>query len=195
MGARCVGHGRHVPPPPRSRFCEANVQSLSLTIGAPPPDLYCALPVLLMCPPSFQSHRAPMLPAERVAPLTRRGSRTRRGRRAVAARRQRRGGRERRALRPYSQLTSAHFSNSFRICPFRRSALANTYPARRENYRKYCTYKSEQQSLTFDTYGNSHEAGRNVLFSSAGVRSHVLSESLFRTAVRTPHVLRTVQST
>ena len=48
MGARCVGHGGHVPP----RFCEANVKSLILTIGAPP-YLYCALPVLLMCPPVF----------------------------------------------------------------------------------------------------------------------------------------------
>ena len=57
MGARCVGHGGSRAPPPR--FCEANVKSLILTIGAPP-DLYCALPVLLMCPPSFHSHRAPM---------------------------------------------------------------------------------------------------------------------------------------
>ena len=52
---RARGGGGHVPP----RFCEANVKSLILTIGAPP-DLYCALPVLLMCPPSFHSHRAPM---------------------------------------------------------------------------------------------------------------------------------------
>ena len=35
------------------RFCEANVKSLILTIGACPP-------VLLMFPPSFHSHRAPM---------------------------------------------------------------------------------------------------------------------------------------
>ena len=56
MGARCVGHGGHVPPP---RFCEANVKSLILTIGASP-DLYFALPVLLMCPPSFHIHLAPM---------------------------------------------------------------------------------------------------------------------------------------
>ena len=58
MGARCVGHGEDTCPPP-PRFCEANVKSLILTIGAPP-DLYCALPVLLMCPPSFHSHRALM---------------------------------------------------------------------------------------------------------------------------------------
>ena len=50
------GTGGHVLPD----FCEANVKSLILTIGAPPPDLYCVLPVLLMFPPSFHSHRAPM---------------------------------------------------------------------------------------------------------------------------------------
>ena len=60
MGARCVGHGVARAPP---RFWEANVKSLILTIGALP-DLYYALPVLLMCPPSFHSHRAPMNPAE-----------------------------------------------------------------------------------------------------------------------------------
>ena len=58
MGARCVGHGGGGARAPR--FCEANVKSLILTIGAPPPDLYCARPVLLMCPPGFYSHRAPM---------------------------------------------------------------------------------------------------------------------------------------
>ena len=47
--------GGQVPP----RFCEANLKSLILTIGASP-DLYCALPVLLMCHPSFDSYRAPM---------------------------------------------------------------------------------------------------------------------------------------
>ena len=51
----CRAWGATSPP----RFCEANVKSLILTIGAPP-DLYCALPVLLICPPSFHSHRAPM---------------------------------------------------------------------------------------------------------------------------------------
>ena len=52
----CRARGATCPPP---RFCEANVKSLILTIGAPP-DLYCALPVLLICPLSFHSHRAPM---------------------------------------------------------------------------------------------------------------------------------------
>ena len=54
-GVQGTGGGGTCP----SRFCEANVKSLILTIGAPP-DLYIALPVLLMCPPSFHSHRAPM---------------------------------------------------------------------------------------------------------------------------------------
>ena len=63
MGARCVGHGGSNSPPPR--FCEANVKSLILTIGASP-DLDCAPPVLLICPSSFHSHRAPML---RVEPI------------------------------------------------------------------------------------------------------------------------------
>ena len=57
MGARCVGHGGSNAPPPR--FCEANVKSLNLTIGASP-NLDCAPPVLLICPPSFHSHRAPI---------------------------------------------------------------------------------------------------------------------------------------
>ena len=37
MGGRCVGHGGWARTP---RFFEANVKSLILTIGAPPPDLY-----------------------------------------------------------------------------------------------------------------------------------------------------------
>ena len=59
MGARCVGHGGSNAPPP-TRFCEANVKSLILTIGASP-NLDCTRPVLLIWPPpSFHSHRAPM---------------------------------------------------------------------------------------------------------------------------------------
>ena len=46
----CRARGVKCPPP---RFCEANVKSLLLTIGASP-DLDCAPP------PSFHSHRAPM---------------------------------------------------------------------------------------------------------------------------------------
>ena len=42
MGAGCVGHGGHVSP----RFCEANLKSLILTIGAPPPRF-------ILCSPSF----------------------------------------------------------------------------------------------------------------------------------------------
>ena len=44
----CRARGARAP-----RFCKANVKFLILTIGAPPPDfdLYCALPVLLMCLP------------------------------------------------------------------------------------------------------------------------------------------------
>ena len=54
----CRARGGGKCPPPR--FCEANVKALILTIGAPqiyilPSQFY------LMSPPSFQSHRAPML--------------------------------------------------------------------------------------------------------------------------------------
>ena len=55
------GTGGQMPPP---RFCEANVKSLNLTIGASP-NLNCAPPVLLICPPSFHSHRAPMTSAQK----------------------------------------------------------------------------------------------------------------------------------
>ena len=73
MGARCVGHGGHVRPVPTPppRYCEAYVKFLILTIDAPPPppDLYCAHFVLFMCPPSFHSHRAPMVETQRACEL------------------------------------------------------------------------------------------------------------------------------
>ena len=52
----CRARRGHVPP----RFCEANVKIFNFDYCPPPPDLYCALQVLLMCPPSFHSHQAPM---------------------------------------------------------------------------------------------------------------------------------------
>ena len=49
------------------RFCEANVKSLILTIGAPPPDLYFALPVLFNALPVFKVTGRPWQHASEIA--------------------------------------------------------------------------------------------------------------------------------